>query len=50
MTATLISGALQARTMLGGQKMSVEQLRSHLELAGIGVEMAVTVDALIVML
>lgn len=49
-TSTLISGALQARAMLGGQSMSPEQLRSHLKLAGIGVGTAVTVDALISML
>lgn len=49
-TSALISGALQARALLGGQKMSAEQLRSHLELAGIGIGTAVTVDALISML
>lgn len=50
MTATLISGALQARTISGGQKMSAEQLRSHFELARIGVGMAITDDTLIGML
>lgn len=49
-TSALISGALQARVVLGGQAMSPAQMRSHLELAGIGVGTAVTVDALISML
>jgi len=49
-TSVLISGALQARALLGGQAMSPAQMRSHLELAGIGVGTAVTVDALISML
>jgi len=50
MTSALIGGALQARAMLGGQAMSPAQVRSHLELAGIGVGTALTVDALISML
>lgn len=50
MTSALISGALQARAILSGQSMSPAQMRSHLELAGIAVGTAVTVDALINML
>lgn len=50
MTATLISGALQTPTMLGGQKIPIEQLPSHPELARIGVGTAITDDALIGML
>lgn len=49
-TSALISGALQARAMLGGQAIPPAQMRSHLELAGIGAGTAVTVDALISML
>lgn len=50
MTSALISGALQARAILSGQAMSPAQMRSHRELAGIGIGTAVTVDALISML
>jgi len=49
-TSALISGALQARALLAGQTMYPAQMRSHLELAGIGIGTAVTVDALISML
>jgi hypothetical protein len=49
-TSALVCGALQARALLQGQKPSPEQVRSSLELAGIGVGTAVTVDALINML
>lgn len=49
-TSALISGALQARAFLHGQTMSAAQMRSHLELAGIGVGTAITVDAIISML
>ncbi len=49
-TSALISGALQVRAMLSGQAMSRAQMRSYLELAGIGIGTAVTVDALISML
>lgn len=49
-TSALISGALQVRAMLSGQAMSRAQMQSHLELAGIGIGTAVTIDALISML
>lgn len=49
-TSTLIGGALQARALLADPAMSPAQMRSHLELAGIGMGTAVTVDALISML
>lgn len=50
LTSALVSGALQARALLTGQSMSPAQLRSHLELAGIGVGTAFTVDVLISLL
>jgi hypothetical protein len=50
LTSVLVSGALQARALLNGQGMSASELRSNLELAGIGVGTAFTVDVLIDML
>lgn len=46
-TSALVAGALQARALLAGQRMSREALRSQLELAGISIGTAVAVDTVI---
>lgn len=50
MSSALNAGALQARALLTVPRVSPEQMRSHLEIAGTGIGTAVTVDALISML
>lgn len=50
LTSVLVSGALQARALLSGQGMSASELRKNLELAGIGVGTAFTVDVVIGMM
>lgn len=47
MTSVLVAGALQARAALAGGSVDRRQLRSTLELAGIGAAMAMTVHELL---
>jgi hypothetical protein len=47
MTSLLVTGALQARAVLAGRTLDVSQVRSTLELVGIGAATAVTVQALL---
>ena len=46
-TSLLVSGALQARAALSGQAVDARQVRSMLELAGIGAGTALTMDVLL---
>lgn len=46
-TSVLVSGALQAKAVLSGQAVDAQQVRSMLELAGIGAATALTMDALL---
>lgn len=46
-TSTLVSGALMARAALTGRAVDAQQVRSALELAGIGAGTAMTMDALL---
>jgi hypothetical protein len=47
LTSILVAGALQAKATLSGQAVDGREVRSFLELAGIGAVTAVTVDALL---
>ena len=46
-TSALLGGALQARAVLSGQKLQAEQVRSYLELAGVGAGTALAVDTVL---
>jgi hypothetical protein len=46
-TSILVSGALQAKAALTGQVMDAQQIRSMLELAGIGAGTALTMEVLL---
>ena len=46
-TSIIVSGALQAKAALKGQSIDAREIRSFLELAGIGAGTALTVDALL---
>ena len=46
-TSVLVAGAFQARAALSGGRIDGRQVRSTLELAGIGAATAVTVHALL---
>ncbi|MEH6728829.1 MAG: hypothetical protein V7703_22005, partial [Hyphomicrobiales bacterium] len=47
LTSVLVGGALQAKAALTGQVVDARQLRSMLELAGIGAGTALTIEALL---
>ena len=47
LTSVLVTGALQAKAALSGQVIDARQVRSVLELAGIGVGTALTMDVLL---
>ena len=47
MTSVLVAGAIQARAALSGERIDGQQVRSTLELAGIGAATAVTVHGLL---